>query len=228
MSEAFKLPCSSYDEIIKIIKAFGAERQGVSLSLDDVTSATGVPRTVVSGNNGFLVQIGLLSEGNKKAATELGYSLGRAYNSNIDEEIERIWKEVIQENDFLLRMISAVRIRSGMDRSNFINHIIYSSGQKETKQNRAGASAIIEILKNVNVLDEVDGKIAVKLETVDEINEVQSANSNIAVENKNDQQEKQIALAVSDSVKININIDCKVDEMEELSQKLERLIEVLK
>lgn len=79
-----------------------------------------------------MVQIGLITEGNKKSATDIGRSLGRAYISKIDYELERIWKEIIAENDFLNRMVSAVRIRNGMDRTNFLNHIIYSSGQKDT------------------------------------------------------------------------------------------------
>ena len=134
MAESFKLPASSFEEILKIIQAYANEKEGVSLSLDDISQSTGVPRTVVSANNGFFVQIGLITEGNKKSATDIGRSLGRAYISKIDDEIERIWKEVVAENDFLNRMISAVRIRNGMDRSSFLNHIIYSSGQKDTKR----------------------------------------------------------------------------------------------
>ena len=65
----------------------------------------------------------------------------------------------IAEVDFLNRMLSAVRIRNGMDRSSFINHIIYSSGLKDAKESRAGAGALIEIFKSVGVLSEVDGKL---------------------------------------------------------------------
>ena len=60
--------------------------------MDQITQATGVPRTSVSKNNGFLVQTGLITEGNKKAATETGRALGRAYTSKINYEVERIWK----------------------------------------------------------------------------------------------------------------------------------------
>lgn len=108
-----------------------------------------------------MVQVGLITEGNKKAATETGRALGRAYTSKITDEVDRIWKEIIAEVDFLNRMLSAVRIRNGMDRSSFINHIIYSSGLKDTKESRAGAGALIEIFKSVGVLLEVDGKLTV-------------------------------------------------------------------
>ena len=132
MAETFKLPSSSYEELIKLFQAYANTKEGTALSLDDITQATGVPRTVVSKNNGFMVQVGLITEGNKKAATETGRALGRAYTSKITDEVDRIWKEIIAEVDFLNRMLSAVRIRNGMDRSSFINHIIYSSGLKDT------------------------------------------------------------------------------------------------
>lgn len=151
------MPTSSYEELLKLIQAYADVKEGVALSLDQVSQATGMPRTSVSKNNGFMVQIGLITEGSKKAATEIG----RAYLSKLDYEVERIWHEITAEVDFLNRMISAVRIRNGMDRSNFINHIIYSSGQKDSKETHAGAGAIIEILKSVNILSEADGKIVV-------------------------------------------------------------------
>jgi hypothetical protein len=70
MAETFKLPCSSYEELIKLFQAYANTKEGTALSLDEITQATGVPRTIVSKNNGFMVQVGLITEGNKKAATE--------------------------------------------------------------------------------------------------------------------------------------------------------------
>lgn len=67
MAETFKLPCSSYEELIKLFQAYANTKEGTALSLDEITQATGVPRTIVSKNNGFMVQVGLITEGNKKA-----------------------------------------------------------------------------------------------------------------------------------------------------------------
>ena len=77
MAETFKLPVSSYEELIKVIQAYSSEKEGTILSLDDLSQSTGMPRTVVSSNNGFLVQIGLITEGNKKAAKHLRVIAGR-------------------------------------------------------------------------------------------------------------------------------------------------------
>ena len=228
MAETFKLPASSYEEVLKLIQAYASAKEGVALSLDQINQATGVPRTIVSKNNGFLVQIGLISEGNKKAATDVGRALGRAYTSKVDYEIERIWKEIISNIDFLSRMISAVRIRNGMDRTNFVSHIIYSSGLKDSKESRAGAGALIEILKSVNVLDEVDGKLLVK-------DSFESKQGN-DVENPSEQnpqsgcssQKASMSLPIgSNSVTINININCSVGELDELAGKLKTLLDTL-
>lgn len=228
MAETFKLPTSSFEELVKLIKAYASEKEGVSLSLDDVSKATGVPRTVISGNNGFLVQIGLITEGNKKAATEIGRSLGRAYTSKIQYEIERLWKELISETDFLNKMVSAVRIRNGMDRGSFLNHIVYSSGLKDTKQNRTGAGAIIDIMKDVGILNETDGKLTVSDDMISS-----ESDSPVSTQGK-EKEDVKSATAISTvvpasitsghSIVININIDCNVNEIDVLSDKIKELL----
>ncbi len=230
MAEIFKLPSSSFDEIIKLIKAYSAEKEGVAVSLDDITHATGVPRTVVSGNNGFLVQVGIITDGNKKAATEIGRALGRAYTSKIDYEVERIWREIIFENDFLSKMVSAIRIRNGMDKASFINHIVYSSGQKDTKQNRTGANAIAEILKSVSVLRDEDGKLSVVESSIQEEKQngidslgVAGENSAVGLEKKN-VLIPQVSSITNSNIQININISCTVSEIDELSDKIKKMM----
>ncbi|MEG1875459.1 MAG: hypothetical protein RR185_07795 [Angelakisella sp.] len=229
MAELFKLPASSYEEIVKIIKAYANEKEGVLLSLDDIAQATGMPRTVVSANNGFLVQAGVTTEGNKKTATDTGRALGRAYISKVEDEISRIWKEVIVEIEFLNRMLSAVRIRSGMDRTSFLNHIVYSSGQKDTKANRAGAAALIEIFKSINLLVENDGKLTVTESQIE---------PQVIVEDKHDTRkintyaeamvETTAVLQRGNIVNINLNIACNVSELDEVGVKLKKLLTQIK
>ena len=226
MAESFKLPASSMEELLKIIQAYASEKEGAILSLDDIVKSTGIARTSISANNGFLVQIGLISEGNKKSTTDIGRSLGRAYISKIDDEIKRIWKEVVAENDFLNRMISAVRIRNGMDRSSFLNHIIYSSGQKDTKQNRTGAGAIIEIMKAVNILSETDGKLTI-METPEAekiANSIQLVPQSATTETTPNNLKVSLPTQSGSSIVININIDCSVSDLDNLAEKINSLL----
>lgn len=229
MAEIFKLPNSSYEEIVKLIQAYASEKEGTLLSLDDISHSTGIARTVVSANNGFFVQIGLITEGNKKSSTEKGRALGRAYNSRIDYEIVRIWQEVIRENDFLNRMISAVRIRNGMDRSNLLSHIVYSSGQKENKGSRTGAGAIIEILKVSELLSETDGKLTIN-ETA-ELNQSVTLEQPIIPEASHTSGKTPIdsgnSLSTNTRVVINVNINCSPEDIDALGEKLKELIKQL-
>ena len=41
MAETFKLPSSSYEELIKLFQAYANTKEGTALSLDDITQATG-------------------------------------------------------------------------------------------------------------------------------------------------------------------------------------------
>lgn len=226
MADVFKLPVSSYEELVKLVQAYASEKEGALLSLDDISKSTGIARTVVSANNGFFVQIGLITEGNKKAATENGRQLGRAYASKVDYEVRRIWRDVVSENDFLSRMVSAVRIRNGMDRANFLNHIIYSSGQKENKQSRTGAGAIVEVLKIAEILSETDGKL-----TVNELLQEQPATPKVIPPLQEtspvvDQKGSHNSYSVTSQtgVVININITCTPDDIDVLGEKLKHLL----
>lgn len=226
MAENFRLPAASMEELLKVIQAYANAKEGTAMSIDEIAQATGMPRTSVSANNGFLVQVGLIGEGNKKAATEIGRSLGRAYMSKITDEVERIWKEIVAEDDFLNRMLSAVRIRGGMDKASFVNHIIYSSGQNDNKKTRAGASAIIDIMKSVSLIDETDGKItvidnavALSIEKKEEPSEVRTE-ENIIVEQRK-------KYGSNTSVVININVNCDVNELDDLACKIKELLQTI-
>lgn len=162
MSEVFKLPGSSYEELIKIIRAYSAaSKNGSPVSLAELAQSTGMDKTIISRNNAFLMQIKLVSEGNKKIPTELCVKLGRAYQLNMEDEIQDNWSSIVSQEDFLTRMISVVEIRGEMAKSDLVNHIVYSSSNNGSNNARAGAAAIIEILKITQKIVEHDGKIKV-------------------------------------------------------------------
>ena len=225
MAENFRLPAASMEELLKVIQAYANVKEGVALSIDEIAQATGMPRTSVSANNGFLVQVGLIGEGNKKAATEIGRSLGRAYMSKITDEVERIWKEIVAEDDFLSRMISAVRIRGGMDKTSFVNHIIYSSGQNDNKKTRAGANAIIDILKSISLIDETDGKITV-IDSVESLLDDKKGELLSKTTKEENAVEQKVIQGNKASIIINVNVNCGVNEIDDLICKIRELLKL--
>ena len=229
MAENFKLPGSSYEEFTKIILAYASGRSGQSMSLDVVAQYASMDKTIVSRNNGFLVQCGLVSEGNQKAATELGIKLGRAYQLKMDVEISRIWRELIENDEFLSRMLSAIRIRKAMEKTAFINHIVYSSGSSAGKHARTGAATLVELLKVAGLVSEQDGQITATEENASNFQFVEKKEDvQPDLENHYEEVRSQVACTSHETINVNININVSLDELDLLSEKLKMLIENLK
>ena len=225
MSEAYKLPGSSYEEFVKIIKAYATGKIGIPMTLETVAQTAGMDKTIVSRNNGFLVQLSLISDGNKKSPTQEGLDLGRAYSLKMGEQVAKIWKAIIEKDEFLSRMLSAIKIRNGMEKSSFINHILYSSGSSNNNSTRAGASTIVEIYKVAGLVEENDGKIIALDEESIDVNDDTDAVVKKEQNSETIQPVKSTQVYSDNKIIININIDAKVEDLDVLSDKLKILIE---
>lgn len=156
--ETFRLPKSSYDELVKVVQAYGIT--GQSATLDEVAQAAAMDKTTVSRNNAFLVSIGIIEGGGKaKGITEKGKSLADALQFKIPEEVATHWRDLATANEFLQKMVSAVRIRGGMEDSALKSHIAYSAGEQKSAFVMAGSGAVVEILKVAGLVKEQDGKL---------------------------------------------------------------------
>ena len=173
MSDKLSLPSSSYDEMVKIIKGYG--HVNGAASLNDIAKLVGMNRTRVSANNKFLAESGLISGGNKKSATDLGVKLGRALDHNQMADVQSCWKALISSNEGIAGLVTTLRIKGGMTAEELSKHILYVSGQKNTKENRTGANALVEILKVSGLVELADGKIVVSQPNGGESSEPESA-----------------------------------------------------
>ncbi|MCI8510191.1 MAG: hypothetical protein HFJ06_16820 [Lachnospiraceae bacterium] len=225
MSETYKLPGSSYEEFVKIIKAYATGKIAIPMTLETVAQTAGMDKTIVSRNNGFLVQLSLISDGNKKSPTQEGLDLGRAYSLKMDEQVAKTWKTIIERDEFLSRMLSAIKIRNGMEKSSFINHILYSSGSSNNNNTRAGASTIVEIYKVAGLVEENDGKIIALDEESIDVNDYTDVVAKKEQNSETSQPVKSTQVYSDKKIIININIDAKVEDLDVLSDKLKNLIE---
>jgi hypothetical protein len=155
--EKVKLPRSSYEELCKIIKAYG--RIEKPATLDEVNALAGVGKTVVSANNFFLAFTGIIEGGKSKSATILGKKLAHALEHEIPDEIQASWKEVIENSEFLRKMTLAIKIRKTMEESALISHIAYSAGEPKSPSVTTGARTVIDILRESGFVSEAEGKI---------------------------------------------------------------------
>ncbi len=152
-----KLPRSSYDELCKIIKAYGHIEKPASLA--EISSLSSLGPTRVSANNAFLTEIGIIEGGIKKDATKKGKELAQALEFEIKDNIESLWREFVQKNEFLNKMALSIKIRKRMDIAAFESHIAYSAGEAKAKYVMTGSRTVIEILKASNLIKENEGQI---------------------------------------------------------------------
>jgi hypothetical protein len=226
--EKFKLPLSSYEELVKFIKAYSHVTKPTELG--EISKMTGVSAPHVSKNVGFFVATGILEGGKLKMPTQIGRQLGHALEHEMPDEIRSSWRNIVQENEFLAKLLTAVKIRNGMDSQTLEAHIAYSAGQPKKPQFMTGARTVIDILRAAELIVESDGKYLLK--EISEISETQPDTSTEAVpiqecDNAIIQSERVLLPAKSEQgyqINIQININCTPDDLSELGTKIKTLI----
>ncbi|MEW6532465.1 MAG: hypothetical protein AB1473_16660 [Thermodesulfobacteriota bacterium] len=230
--EKVKLPRSSYEELCKIIIAYGRLTQ--ASSLDQVNALAGVGKTVVSANNSFLTVAGLIEGGKAKSATEHGKQLARALEHNIPDEIRTSWEQVVERNDFLSKMALAVRIRKTIDESTFISHIAYSAGEAKSSYVMTGARTVVDILRASGHITEEDGKLTSRELGADTVAESPRVDERLASTEPGMQVSTQLVKTAipsphaSLSLSIEVRVDAKPSELDGLGDKLRKIIDALR
>lgn len=157
--QKIRLPGSSYEELQKIILAYS--HISGKASNTDISKRAALHPTIVSRNGGFLVECGILESGQKKQITAIGTKLSQAIEHKIEDQVEMTWLDIFEEVPFFDTVLSAVRIRGGMDQNTLKSHIAYTAGQKKSPMTMTGAQTVIDILRASGSLVEDDGRLTV-------------------------------------------------------------------
>ena len=234
MTEQFRLPGSSFEEVKKIIAGY-ADLDKPSSRIE-VSRAIGVTETTVSRNSHFLISIGVVESGAKKAPTEIGKRLGKALLHGAEDVAAQVLSEIVSETEFLKSVIGAVRIRKGMDESTLRSHIAYSAGAKKHAHTAAGAGCVIDLLKLSGHLKEVDGKIvagtAPSASNLSPPNDApakyDSASNASGAPIRPSGDDSHIALPLSPSpfqISVNVEVTCSADDLETLGERLRKVVD---
>jgi hypothetical protein len=228
----FPLPSSSYKELIKIIQGYG--RVGNDASLADVAQLTAIGETIISASNKFLIAVGIVQGGKKKSITPLGAELAIALQHEMTDEIAAKWRAVVDTNDFLQKVVAAVRIRKGMDESSLESHVAYSAGQPKTPAVATGAGAVVDILKNAGLLKEEGGNLIAATPTPPSIPETVQRSLSISdsLSKADDVQfsghgSGMVATAHLGGVQltIDVTVQCTPKDLDDLGHKLRKVIQ---
>jgi hypothetical protein len=229
--EKVKLPRSSYEELCKVIKAYG--RLDKPSSLDQVKALAGVGKTVISANNSFLSSTGIIEGGRAKIVTDLGKNLAKALEHDIPNKIQSAWKQVVEKDEFLNKMALALKIRKTMEESSFISHIAYSAGETKSGFVMTGARTVIDILRASGLISEKDGKLTSSEALPESASKFDEGEK--VFNGKSPQKTVTTAIPHNHILKagnkvsfhIELRIEAKPDELDDLGPKLKNFLKVL-
>lgn len=231
--EKFKLPRSSYEELVKIIKAYGSLH--TPSSLEEISRLVAIGPSNISANNSFLIQIEVLERGLKKQATSKGYDLARALEHDMPDEIRSTWRRIVNDCEFLNKLVASVRIRNGMDELTLQSHIAYSAGEAKKGPVMTGARTVIDILRAAEVIVENDGKFIVNRDKDTRLDEGASTLDVMTPTQYEPERSTPTATVMrvnsedtNIQIRVDVRVDCQFSELDELGLKLKRLIESLK
>jgi|SRR5581483_8247687 len=226
MAEEFPLPSSSYKELIKIVRAYG--RIETEATLADVAKLAVMGGTTISGNNKFLVAVGIIKGGQKKTITPVGAELANALEHDMPEEVSAKWRAVVDATDFLQNVIAAVRIRKGMDESSLESHVAYSAGQPKTPGVATGARTVVDILTIAGLLKEEGGTLVAAAPEPRPITETVAKSLSIS-DSLVEAPLVQGSFARSTRIgavqlNIDVTVQCTPNDLDELGHKLRKLL----
>ena len=218
MPDKLSLPVSSYEQLTKLIRSYSQGSE--NMTLDDLANLVGMGKSRISSNHKFLIELGLITGGNKKSATSLGKNLGRALEHNQEDDTRLLWQEAIQGNEEMSKLITTIRIQRGMPTEDLVSHILYVSEKKNNRNTRAGARTISDILVASGLLEDQDGQLKVAKPMVGTENEASepSDNSSEAVTEETDNEQEPLdekpTTAPPNIPTVAINIQLQIPETE--------------
>jgi len=225
--ERYPLPGSSYRELSKIIQGYGSLREAGGPA--DVGKIIGTDQTNVSRNNGFLVAVGVVEGGKKKALTDGGRVLARALGHEMEEEVAAGWRNLLDGNEFVDKILSAVRIRKGMDRSSLQAHVSFTAGHPRKVAVTTGAGAVIDVLLAAGLLKDADGKLTVVDSRAEDHPETAARPEPAQVINIRTPEVARtvVTQAAGVGVQIHIQVQCTPADLAELAPQLRQLLDAL-
>ena len=224
--QKIKLPRSSYDELKKTIMAYG--KLGEPSTLAQVSQLSTIGRTSISNNNAFLAAVGVIQGGKYKSITSAGADLATALEHGIADEIQDKWAVIVNEDEFLSKMLQAIGIRSGMEVSELETHIAYSAGESKTPAVMTGARAVVDILRESGLVDEDNGRASISdtdrrtyRRERDVVREDESTDVGISKSTHSFRTDSDVR------VEIQLRINATPEEMDGLGEKIRDLLDSL-
>lgn len=158
MTNPLHVPRGSWTQLKKIVRAYGEVQEIESPTVEQVAKLAGLLRPVVSGNNEFLRDIGVLArEGNK--LTDDGMLLARSLALENEGLITESLQAIVRANPSTLgQWVSTVRARGSIKLDMLQGTIAMSVGVTEKSRFTVPVNTILDLLQEARLI-QIEGDI---------------------------------------------------------------------
>lgn len=236
MNISFKLPTITYEQLKKIIMNSDKRDKNAIIDREELSKLTFINPDTISRNNAFLYSIGLIekNDNNKYIITEKGIKLAKAYKQENDFQIQKMWVEIIMNNEDLSDFMYSQEHKNNLYISDFLATIINCFPNQNMSYSRTGANTLLEIFKDAKLLNIED-------ETILEFYNINYIYRTISEEEKNYLENKSISIENNPhnisitreklnnyNININININYETEKHDEIIKEIKNIINELK
>jgi hypothetical protein len=143
MANRLSMPMSSWSTLKQIIRAYGEVQDIDKPTVDKVAEIAGLQRPVVSSNNNFLREVGIVQE-NENKLTPLGLRLASGFAMENAALTSEALQEIIRANTALNGFLGMVRARGPMKLDLLKGEIAIAGGIKQTGPTKPIVDMLVE------------------------------------------------------------------------------------
>lgn len=151
------LPAVPFPKLKLILKAYSATKEDADRNT--IARLSNIDSSTISKSNNFLVELGIISRGKKKIATDFGRNLNRSIEFNRKSEAKMLWAQAIETSEVFSELLVFVRSRRNVTPEEFIDDILYQSNRSVTSSNKTGARCVYDVFLEAEILTENDGQV---------------------------------------------------------------------
>jgi hypothetical protein len=159
MPTKLSMPMSSWSMLKQIVRAYGQVQDAEKPTVDAVAEIASVQRSVVSANNNFLRDIGIVSREENKP-TPLGAKLADTLVMENDALIAETLQEIVRDSATLNQWVGMVRARGSM-KVDHLKATIALAGGITDKSKSIPSNAIIDMLQDSKMIQVNDDTVRV-------------------------------------------------------------------
>jgi hypothetical protein len=158
MANKLPMPMSSWPMLKQIIRAYGQVQDVETPTVDAVAEYANVHRSVVSSNNNFLREIGIVSREENKP-TPLGANLAATLVMENDTLIAEALQDVVRAHPSLNQWVGMVRARGSMKVEHLKGIIALAGNVTDKTKQSVSARAIIDLLQESKLIQVNDDTV---------------------------------------------------------------------